>query len=283
MRQQIFRKGRIGKKYSAKPIHISPKKPWIILLTTVAIIAIVAGIWGVSLVIDPSSKKIREVQKAVDFAEQSRISMTTINNQFTVIQNGKKNNNINQGVLLKDEEADQMGIVADMSFTSALNPSNNYSLSLDVWKKADQILEKQGARYEKTDLSIDEFKKAVKEYRIYRFTASNTKTIESVQSLDKTSTIYQITLKSLGDSLVEQYLTSISKQVGEKFNTNDIQSTNAMIIANITNGVLKSQQLKFQMTVKSNTNEIEISNVSEININLDADIIHQNLAGRYEK
>jgi hypothetical protein len=56
-----------------------------------------------------------------------------------------------------------------------------------------------------------------------------------------------------------------------------------MIIANITNGVLKSQQLKFQMTVKSNTNEIEISNVSEININLDADIIHQNLAGRYEK
>ena len=260
---------------------LSKNKAKIIITLAVAVLISISAVLIYNL--DPTTKKVNEVLRAISAVEKSPICFITINNKFTVTQNGKDNVNTNQGVFIKDDQTKQVAVAADLAFTSALKPGNNYNISLDIWKKANKIFEKQGTSYVASDLSLAEFNDAIKDYKIFRIVKTDIKNIEAVQSVDKSTTIYQIALNKLDDKLIAQYLATISKQVGETFNKSEIVSVAAVVASNIEKGVLKSQQLKIQLEIKSKINDIKMASVSEINVNLDANTIHNNFLGRVEQ
>lgn len=237
------------------------------VLVVIAIVAIV--MLSVLIVLQPFNERKKDAKiiiKSINKASKLDNVMIVTNFQYTYVQNGKTNKTVTQGVYSSLDNKKNVLLKGDIEVTSTLNQSNNFTTSFDLIKKGKNIFEKKGAQYVPSSITPDEFSKMTDEFKIYNFKYKEVKDIKKTVSIDRSQTVYEVSLKKIPDKLLKDYVESINSATSEEFTAKDLKVLSCSLISNVSKSILKSQQLRILIEAKSKTNVIQIGFISEIDI-----------------
>lgn len=251
----------------------------------IVLILIAVALTTALLILNPISERRRNAKtllKSISKTEKLESILLVSNFRYIFEQNGKTNETVTQGIYSSVDNRKNVMIKGEITVTSDLNPANNFSTNFDLIKKSDSVYEKKGTQYIPSGISAEEFSKMTEEFKIYKFKLKEVKDIKKTVSIDRSQVIYEVSLKKLPDKLMKDYVESINNATGEEFTVKDVKILSCSLVSNVSGSMLRSQQLRISIEVRSKTNVIRIGFISEINITDDKAQIEKLFNGQEE-